>query len=34
VRLKRALGYPDETLSRPSAVLANLHRWSDAGADE
>ena len=27
VRLKRALGYPDATLSRPATVLANLHRW-------
>jgi uncharacterized protein len=27
VRLKRALGYPDETLLRPTRVLANLERW-------
>ena len=27
VRLKRALGYPDDTLVRPSRVLANLERW-------
>lgn len=27
VRLKRALGYPDETLTRATGVLANLGRW-------
>ncbi len=27
VRLKRALGYPDRTLTRAEGVLANLDRW-------
>lgn len=27
IALKRALGYPDSTLTRPASVLANLHRW-------
>jgi predicted TIM-barrel fold metal-dependent hydrolase len=27
VRIKRALGYPEETLTRARGVLANLHRW-------
>ena len=27
VELKRALGYPDETLLRAAHVLPNLHRW-------
>lgn len=30
VRLKRALGYPDRTLTRAERVLANLDRWRDA----
>ena len=28
IRLKRALGYPDETLVRPATVLANLDRFA------
>jgi uncharacterized protein len=27
VEVKRALGYPDEVLTRPASVLANLGRW-------
>ena len=27
VELKRALGYPDEVLTRAASVLPNLHRW-------
>lgn len=27
VEIKRALGYPDEVLTRPASVLANLDRW-------
>lgn len=27
VELKRALGYPDDVLTRHAAALANLHRW-------
>lgn len=27
VEIKRALGYPDEVLTRAPSVLANLHRW-------
>lgn len=27
VEIKRSLGYPDEVLTRPSSVLANLGRW-------
>jgi predicted TIM-barrel fold metal-dependent hydrolase len=30
VEMKRALGYPDETLTRAAAVLPNLHRWGAA----
>jgi uncharacterized protein len=30
VRLKRALGYPDRTLTRAERVLANLDRWRRA----
>jgi hypothetical protein len=35
IELKRALGYPDDVLTRAPAVLANLHRWlpRDAAAD-
>jgi hypothetical protein len=28
VALKRALGYPDATLTRAAGVLANLGRWA------
>lgn len=31
VRLKRALGYPDESLTRADSVLANLGRWTGPG---
>ena len=27
IELKRALGYPDDVLTRATSVLANLHRW-------
>lgn len=27
VEIKRALGYPDDVLTRPASVLANLDRW-------
>lgn len=30
IRLKRALGYPDRTLTRAERVLANLDRWRGA----
>lgn len=30
LRLKLALGYPEETLSRAAKVIANLDRWRDA----
>ena len=30
IRLKRALGYPDRTLTRPERVLANLANWLPA----
>ncbi|HLM68588.1 MAG TPA: amidohydrolase family protein [Longimicrobium sp.] len=35
IELKRALGYPDEVLTRAPTVLANLHRWirRDQAAD-
>jgi len=32
VEIKRALGYPDEVLTRASSVLANLDRWIPAAA--
>jgi len=28
IELKRALGYPDEVLTRAASVLPNLHRWT------
>lgn len=31
LRLKRALGYPDQTLTRAERVLANLDRWRAPG---
>lgn len=31
VRLKRALGYPDDTLTRATTVLPGLHRWPLSG---
>lgn len=32
VEIKRALGFPDEVLTRPARVLANLGRWLPAAA--
>ncbi len=33
VEIKRALGYPDEVLTRPASVLANLDRWIPGSAN-
>ena len=32
IEIKRALGYPDDVLTRAPAVLANLHRWISRAA--